>query len=467
MLMAINMLALSLTAARADEPSTAAEVPLKKVVRVIDTFGKSVVGAIVVPWAIRSERGHGAWTVEGWGGSEPPKLTTDAAGEVTIPFPRFIDKERETKPKALTCRVEHPDFAETVYNDVAVVDAELPNEAVITLHPGARVSIAAYAGDEPLDVTHVHALWSSASHWSHGSPVSGQAGQHGWRELPRLPAGSELLRLLYVPDDGPVMFSGVRQLELADGERYKVRLEMRKACRINGHIDDSVPRPVQNGRVVAEVNARANGDGRNTLDWRESALIGPDGSFTLEAMPHGDLQVIALCDGFMAESGEPPEFAADHERQQVSAFNRPQVFPIADEQHEITLKMTPTADCLVRVLDPDRQPVQSATCSFWPNVGWWGGGSQIYCHPLYGTLAVLKNPDDIKTALKADKLYSAMTDAEGVALVKNLPPQQGSTFVVSDEKVQLKVAGDQGYGHADLTAGEPNNVTVTLLEKRK
>ena len=33
--------------------------------------------------------------------------------------------------------------------------------------------------------------------------------------------------------------------------------------------------------------------------------------------------------------------------------------------------------------------------------------------------------------------------------------------------MQLKVAGDQGYGHADLIAGEPNEVTVTLLEKRK
>jgi hypothetical protein len=433
MLLTIAVAALSRTAARADEPSAVAEEPLKKVVRVIDTFGKPVVGAIVVPWAIRSDRGHGPWSAEGWGGSEPPKLTTDAEGEVRIPFPRFIDKERETKPQALTCRVEHPDFAETVYNDVAVVDAELPNEAVLTLHPGARVSIAAYAGDEPLDVTHVHPLWSSPSNWSHGSPASGH----------------------------------VRQLEMADGEQYKVRLEMRKACRINGRVDDSVPRPVQNGRVVAEVIARADGNGRHTLDWRECAFVRPDGSFTLEAMPHGDLQVIALCDGFMAESGEPPEFAADHERQQVSVFSRPQVFPIADELHEITVKMTPTADCLVRVLDPDQHPVPGATCSFWPNVGWWGGGSQVYCTPLYGTLAVLKPTIDFKEELKKEKLFSAVTDDQGVALVKNLPPRQASTFVIYDDKVQMKVAGDQGYGHADLTAGEPNNVTVTLLEKKK
>ena len=320
------------TTARADEPPAAPEALLKKIVRVIDVEGKAVVGATVVPWAVRSAHGHGMWSVEGQVGSEPPMLTTDGDGKVTIPFPRFIDKARETPPQALTCRVEHPDYAETVYNDVAVVDAELPNESVITLHPGARVSIAAFTADQPLDAQFVHALWSSPSHWSHGSPVSGTTNDQRWRELPRLPAGTELLRLVYVPDDGPVMFSGVRQMLMADGEQYKVRLEMKKACRVEGHLDDSVPRPVQNGRVVAEVIARADGDRRDTLDWRAAVEIRPDGSFTLEAMPRGDLQVIAVCNGFMAASGEPPEFATDHERQPVPAiFSVPQVFSLADD----------------------------------------------------------------------------------------------------------------------------------------
>ena len=126
-------------------------------------------------------------------------------------------------------------------------------------------------------------------------------------------------------------------------------------------------------------------------------------------MPRGDLQVIAVCNGFMAASGEPPEFATDHERQPVPAiFSVPQVFSLADDAHEITLKMTPTADCLVRVLDPDRQPVPGARCSFWPNVRWWGGGSQVYCHPPYGTLAALKDPEHLKGSLKRSDLISRL-----------------------------------------------------------
>ena len=121
-------------------------------------------------------------------------LTTDGDGKVTIPFPRFIDKARETPPQALTCRVEHPDYAETVYNDVAVVDAELPNESVITLHPGAQgldrsIYCRPTARGRNLSTRCGAALRIGRMvRLSAAQPMTS-----GGRELPRLPAGTELL----------------------------------------------------------------------------------------------------------------------------------------------------------------------------------------------------------------------------------------------------------------------------------
>jgi hypothetical protein len=465
------LLALAGTAARsaklrAAEPEAPPEEMLKKTVRIVDAHGAPIAGATVVPWAIRSQHGHGVWSANGQIGSEPPNLTTDADGKATIPCPRFIDKDKEISPQALTCRVEHPDYAETVYNDVPVVGPERENVATITLRPGARVTVTAYAGDQVLAADDIYPLWSSPSHWSRELRSRLKINAEGWLELPRLPAGSELLRLVYLPDEGSAMFSGVRQLTLVDDEQYKVRLEMRKAARVEGRLDDAVPRPVKNGRIIAEVIRREEiADGWQSLAWRGAATIEEDGTFVLDAMPRGDLQVIALCDGFMATSGEPPEFANDNERRPISIFCRPQVFAVADGVNRFTLGMTPTADCLIRVRGPDGQPVAGAKCSFWPNVGWWGGGSQIYCEPFYGDLEALKHPDRQKDLFAWGRLFGAETDQDGLAMVRNLPPKE-SRFVVENETLQLAGVGRAEQG-VDLTAGAQSDVTVNLQPKKK
>ena len=44
--------------------------------------------------------------------------------------------------------------------------------------------------------------------------------------------------------------------------------------------------------------------------------------------------------------------------------------------------MTPLATCLVTAVDEENSPVAGLEIESWPNVGWWNGGSQIYCDPL-------------------------------------------------------------------------------------
>ena len=181
--------------------------------------------------------------------------------------------------------------------------------------------------------------------------------------LPRLPAGNELLQVAYVPDEGAVLFSDLKKLDLADGDHHQLRLELQPAVRVEGRLDGPVARPVREGRVIGEV-IQWDENVQHPLTWRAAAKMRIDGSFVFEAMPRGDLQVIALCTGAMAADGEPPAFARDHEKQQgASFFCRPQVFKLAEETTRIVVKMTPTADCLVHVVGPDGVAVEGADCA--------------------------------------------------------------------------------------------------------
>ena len=128
-------------------PAADAEMAAKTV-RIVDPDGDPIAGAAVEPWALRTKLGHGMWLAGGYGGSAPPKLKSDADGHATIRFPKLAIKDDHVAAIALTCRVAHPDFAESTYNDVSVTDAEVDEVATIMLHKGAQVKIRVTAGGQ-------------------------------------------------------------------------------------------------------------------------------------------------------------------------------------------------------------------------------------------------------------------------------------------------------------------------------
>jgi hypothetical protein len=429
-------LAFALPARRA----AAADDQPTKAVRVVDPEGNPVADARVVPWAMRVGNSHGSWSPDGFGDSKPPELKTDDDGRVTIPFPRFADKFGEQQVDELTCRVTHPDFVESVYNDVDVRPGSVDALATIELGRGDVVEVAALAGDEPLPIEHVYACWSSDSYGGHnGTTITAE----GMRRLPRLPPGPELLQLIYLPDEGEPLFSQVDPLLLTDGKRRKLRMQLEPGARVAGRFDDSVPRPVKNGCVVGQViqflEADETGDFRDEdIHWRVWAQVDEDGKFWLPAMPAGELQLIAMCDGFIAKSGAPPSFASDHEREQGNRFfNRAQVFTVGGGANEpIALAMTPTAAYEFHVVDPDGHPLAGVELAFSPNVGWWGWGSQIYCWPLQGSADYLKSPDDAEQLNWRDHPFHAVTDAEGVARLGTVPLNEDDYVAWNDEWVR-------------------------------
>lgn len=438
-----------------------ANFPFKKKVRVVDPEGDPIAGATVASWAIRSI-GHGSWSKNGQGGSEPPVLTTNADGIAVIPVPRYAISAEKIPPRALTVRVAHPDFAETMYNDVPVTPDKRDKVTTITMHPGAIVDILLEGHKvEQMSADDLYALTSSPSkNWFRKVLLDDRGVLH----LPRIPAGEDLIRLVYLPDDGPPVFSNVVPLSFIEGERVALMFDMERSVSVEGELSDDVPRPVKNGRVVAEVIVDKEDIG--DVSWRVWAKVKEDGSFTLDGLPRGDLQVIAICDDFMAESGEPPEFVSEDERRQSDSRPRPQVFKLADDVTPITVEMTQTGGARFRVLHRG-EPVEGAKVSLWPNVKWWGGGSQFYAEPLIGSIKMIKDPEQARIAAENFELFSATTNEDGTAFIKSLPPG-GQSYNIQHDTLEMPISEEYSmfrYDDINVTAGEITDVTVSMQPK--
>lgn len=451
----------------ASNPVTEGSTAPKKIVRIVDPDGKPVNLAIVEPTGIAFASGSSmGWPANEEGKSEPPKLTTDARGVVEIALPPITDLFEGTPATALWCRVAHPDFAETTNNFVPIENDQLGRVTHITLQRGAVVEIVALSDDQPLPADRLFALTASQSQTGH-RPLT--AGPDGTLRLPRLPAGKDLLRLAYLPEEGPPLLSDVHELSLENGEQLTLRIPLRDTLRVEGQLADVVPRPIRNGRIVATVVDNVGDLAENkapvAIGWQVWGTIAEDGTFTLTDLPRGNLQVIALCDGFMATPGEVPEFATESERRHATAVNRPQVFSVTEETTRITVAMSPTAEALVRVQDSAGQAAPGADVSFSPNVGWWGGlGSTLYAHALYSTREWLTEAKTPLEELRKDSPYTATTDNDGTAIVRNLPPGSQHFYVTTGD---LDLPTEDmlfQQGTIDVVAGEQAETTVTLTK---
>lgn len=434
---------------------------LEKTVRVVDASGKPVAGAAVTPWAIRTRRGHGPWLPNGYGESNPPTVRTDAMGHATIPFPKYAVAAERTSTIELTCRVSHPNFAESANHLVSVEPTELHTVEVLALKRGALVEVEAFDGERKLDPASLYVVSRRASLKER---MRTNITSEGRLRLPRLSPGPALLRLAHLPKDGPASFSPLKRLELKEGEERLLRVAMEPAARVEGRLDSSVPRPVKDGRVLAAVIDRVDGDSWNVSEWRCGTTIREDGSFTLEALPSGRVQVMAHCAGFFARSGAKPA-RVDARSGESSAFLLPREFSIAAGTNEIVLEMERTADCRILVyFGFAAKPLKGALCRFWPKVRWRGGDEEDYSCIHHSARPGLINLEPSPSPSCDDHRFVALTNDAGRALVQNLPA--GSfEFGVFHEGMELPIGahGDRSV-RVDLVAGRQTDVAVRMQE---
>lgn len=265
--------------------------------------------------------------------------------------------------------------------------------------------------------------------------------------------------VIRLEEERPTHFGPVETVEI-DGSEDPVNrtVELLPAVRVRGRLDDSVPRPVKNGRVKVEtINAGLSWDEINWFSWAE---VNEDGTFVIEEWPANQpIQLIALCDGFIAKSGEKPAMVKPERA--VEGRLRPQVFMKPGEA-ELVVEMTPLIACNIQVVNGFGKPVQGADIVSAPNVSWWNGGSQIYGWPLVSSTQLLL-PGKYER-LDGEGIHAqpfkGTTDEDG-RLTLGLPVGRESLWAVS-KRYQLPINAGRRMHGLEIAADKPVNATLVL-----
>ena len=340
---------------------------------VVSQNGRPIEGVKVVPWALGCGQGHGVWgPFEGKpdeSGMEPASVVTNEQGIARVRYPFFRDANEKTRTLVVSVRLEHPDYssADAEHIEVPLKDDQ-PYSITMTL--AATVEIVPSIDGQPVPLENLYAVWSNARSWqANSAPINLASGKLRIGGFLPGPNSFFVVRLL---DDSVTHFSDFQYLHLEEGGVTEVSCPLLPAVEVKGKLSDRVPRPVRDGRVVARTLPAATHDG--SVMWMDWAPVAEDGSFTITAWPAGQsIQLIALCDGFIATSGKPPVKELEFEN---DGYHRPHAFDV--EVGEIEIPMMPLVPVSVNVTDEQNVPVGGLDVATSPNVGWWNYGSQIY-----------------------------------------------------------------------------------------
>jgi hypothetical protein len=257
------------------------------------------------------------------------------------------------------------------------------------------------------------------------------------------------------------------------GNPISIDVALKPAVRVAGRLADDVPRPVKNGRIVAKIID--GGDWRTSWSWAVLAEIAADGTFALSSLPANEnLQIIALCDGWVSRSPSFAEVNEYTEKNHWGGFNyegpvsgvvRPQLARVGGTTTDIVIPMDPTAACEVRVVDENNQAIANAEVHFSPSQYFFLSGSSILGQggdSITGIRAELKSDKREKPSLgRKIGPYAATTNSEGKAIITSLPageltdpaqPSERWFSVSSDGYIPL---ANTPNPRKLLTSGEP------------
>ncbi|MEK7675307.1 MAG: hypothetical protein AAB676_05670 [Verrucomicrobiota bacterium] len=336
-------------------------------IRVVDASGRPLVGAIVLPEGLRTKPGPYASGWYGWrtgqNGVPNPPVTTDKDGYARVPYPKYVFERIETGTLCLS--VNHPDFV-----------PDRPERIVATAPPAGapwRVRLedlwnrirhkAFLARPQPVvlqkgailivSVRPDPAISRNARLFAQVSGLASDDTNFWIRPEPgvivtrRLAAGRHTVRAIQLDSDGCACFSEATPITAVSGQTHELVVALKRGVTVRGQLDGTVPRPVKNGRVVAHVWPRGSNPQDTPPQWHAWAAVHEDGSFAVGSLPEGDLEIVALCDGFVSTNG-PGQFQMRY----------PQKHSLGTNDISITIGMEPTARLEVRVTDDKGHPLK-------------------------------------------------------------------------------------------------------------
>ncbi len=432
-------------AALADE---AEAIPTKKMTLVVTApDGSPVVGAKVKPDGLRTivDPGSHYWWVTKRHGPHPEQLT-DNKGEVEITYPKYVDERKETGK--ITVTIDHPDFV-LYWADQSASQ----NRHEVTLKKGYQLRVFAVTKHHGLKkiTSRLYGLihdrssrsrfeWTREEQGTFISPAFERKKTIGWA-----------VQL----SEKPILFSDTFEIDPTQTEanvnQTRKTILLKPGYRVEGRVDDAVPRPIKNGRVLIYVTPVKRPEGWASMMWQDVTDIKPDGTFLFESLPRCKLaQVFVMCDGWISTQPQAEDFIELRQSNgnaaqpwQLSSATHAQVHRIDTEEPLLNIEMEKTVSVNFSVLKPDQTPLAGATVAMWPNLRIEGMGA-VVVGTVFPTREVLTLKDltayyDKK--LLENKRFSAITDVNGKAVIKNLPARTSIGWIAQHNDYDMPALG--------------------------
>ncbi len=431
---------------------------------VVTTAGKPVAGAKVTVWQVawrdRIGRGSGSFTPDQ---NLIPPTETEADGTATLILPPLHVRDAKTEALreadvrgiySIGLIVDHPDHP--IWQDYARIEG---NRRIV-LAQSTIIEIRARRPSDHVALSRLAPVFASALY--RGADWSEKDGILTVRRLD-VQRDTRSMRIVHVPQAGPLLFSDELDLTQKTGGVISLDVALKPGVRVEGRLAAEVPRPVKNGHVVGCIVLGPPFP--SSFDWETTAPIAADGTFVIDACPPGEnLQVVAVCDGWASRSPSREEVRAySAENSYPVAYSGPRASLLSPRIYRLkgttihpVVPMDPTATCEVTVHGETGRPVSGAEVAFWPNQHWHNRGSNIVGHgwdfPSLIRQQLASGRHQSNLGWRPAKEFSAVTDARGVATVRNLPIGSVSGDDSGGEQ-QFSVSRDGYHSTADPLGG--------------
>ena len=408
--------------------------------------GSPVVGAKVQPNGLRSKDkpgNHYGWLQENYGPN--PELLTDKNGKVIITYPIFVDERFETGQVTVT--IDHPDFV--LYRGDQATEN---NRQQVQLEKGYQLRIfpvVKHNGLKPIK-SKLHGLIYDGSARSHFEWKSEKQGTFISPAFKRKKTIGWAVQL----NHNPILFSDTIEIDptQTDDEvnQQKRVVLLKPGYRVAGRIDDSVPRPIKNGRVLIWITPSKRPASWGAMTWQEVTEIKADGTFLFESLPRCEAaQVLALCDGWISTSPQVQDFdilkKGDGKNRinlhpgQLITGTYAQVHRIDVNEPNLKLAMEKTVSIEFRALKPDQTPLANATAWMCPNQfnPIWGATIVGFTSPTHEILTTQNRKSYFEKKMKELNLFTATTDNLGHAVINNVPARSSISWKLGHDHFDM------------------------------
>lgn len=276
-------------------------------------------------------------------------------------------------------------------------------------------------------------------------------GRVGFFTSPMVGLDRRWMRVVDGSGEGPILFSDLIDVTNPEQitEEGAILATLHAGIRLEGRLDDSVPRPIKNGCVELYINEGTEHRIGGGWDWQDTAIVQDDGTFVFESLPAGGhVQLFALVDGYQSirpTEASLTEYLKEYNAGDVSlldAFRKdqskfqPQLFPLPNEQAkvEISVPCMRSGAVDVTILYPTGRPILEASVKFNPSGLFLGGKEFIPTNEVLANASLVRHPDPTQVQHLHDwanaTFLKVQTDFNGVAQVRNLPTQGRHKFNV-------------------------------------